>query len=104
MKTIDVTQLRDLLAAGAITLVDVREDDELALASIAGAVHLPLHQLPQRFGELDPHAPLALLCHHGMRSEMAARFLEKNGCTDIANVSGGIDAWSIAVDPGVPRY
>lgn len=104
MKIIDVTQLRDLLAAGAITLVDVREDDELALASIPGAVHLPLHQLPQRFSELDPQAPLALLCHHGMRSEMAARFLEKNGYRDIANVSGGIDAWSLAVDASVPRY
>lgn len=104
MKIIEVTQLRDLLAAGAITLVDVREDDELALASIPGAVHLPLHQLPQRFSELDPQAPLALLCHHGMRSEMAARFLEKNGYRDIANVSGGIDAWSLAVDASVPRY
>lgn len=104
MKTITVNQLRELLTANAITVVDVREDDELTLASIAGAVHLPLHQLPQRFSELDPQTPFAMLCHHGSRSEMAARFLEKQGFSDIANVSGGIDAWSREVDPRVPRY
>src|SRR3546814_18764945 len=98
MKTISVTQLHERLAAGTITVVDVREDDELALARIDSAVHMPLHQLPQRFSELDPQAPIALLCHHGMRSEMAARFLEKNGYGDIANISGGTDAWSIAID------
>src|SRR3546814_1737131 len=98
MKTISVTQLHERLAAGTITVVDVREDDELALARIDSAVHMPLHQLPQRFSELDPQAPIALLCHHGMRSEMAARFLEKNGYGDIANISGGIDAWSIEID------
>src|SRR3546814_3454876 len=87
MKTISVTQLHERLAAGTITVVDVREDDELALARIDSAVHMPLHQLPQRFSELDPQAPIALLCHHGMRSEMAARFLEKNGYGDIANRS-----------------
>jgi rhodanese-related sulfurtransferase len=104
MKIISVAELRDLLAADAVTLVDVRGADELALARVAGAVHLPLHELPQRFGELNPQAPIAVLCHHGARSEMAARFLEKNGFSDVSNVAGGIDAWSLGVDPGVPRY
>ncbi|MFT4047096.1 MAG: rhodanese-like domain-containing protein [Solimonas sp.] len=104
MKIISVTELQSLLAAGAVTLLDVRGADELDLASLAAAQHIPLHELPQRSGELDKAAPIAVLCHHGGRSEMAARFLEKNGFSDVANVTGGIDAWSLQVDPGVPRY
>ncbi len=104
MKTLTPEQLRALLDAGATTLLDVRGADELALARIDGAVHLPLHELPQRLGELNPQKPIAVLCHHGARSEMAARFLEKNGFGDVSNVVGGIDAWSTQIDPGVPRY
>jgi rhodanese-related sulfurtransferase len=104
MKIITVEQLRDLREAGSVTLIDVRSADELALASIEGAIHLPMHELPQRIGELDRDAPIAVLCHHGSRSEMAARYLEKSGFSDISNVAGGIDAWSTNVDPGVPRY
>lgn len=104
MKTLTVTQLRDLLADGAITLIDVRGDDELALASIDGALHLPMHELPNRLAELDRAAAIAVLCHHGVRSEMAARFLEKHGFGDVASVAGGIEAWSAEIDAGVPRY
>lgn len=104
MKILTVEQLRDLRQSGSVILVDVRGADELELAAIDGAMHLPLHELPQRLGELERDAPIAVLCHHGGRSEMAARFLEKNGYTDIANVAGGIDAWSLGVDPDVPRY
>ncbi|WP_028008786.1 rhodanese-like domain-containing protein [Solimonas flava] len=104
MKIISVTELKAQLAAQAVTLIDVRSADELALAAIAGARHMPMHELPQRLGELDPAAPIAVLCHHGVRSEMAGRFLEKNGFADVASVAGGIDAWSTDVDPGVPRY
>jgi len=104
MKIIDVTELKNLLAAGSVTLLDVRSAEELDIARIEGARHIPLSELPQRFSELDAGAPLAVLCHHGARSEMAARFLEKNGFGDVANVAGGIDAWSLNVDPAVPRY
>lgn len=104
MKTITVAELRALLDAGAVTLIDVRGEDELALARLDGARHLPMHELPQRLGELDREAPVAVLCHHGARSEMAARFLEKQGFRDVANVAGGIDAWSTEIDPAVPRY
>ncbi|NKF21457.1 rhodanese-like domain-containing protein [Solimonas marina] len=104
MKILTVEQLQSLRLAGAITVVDVREADEVAYAPLDGAVHIALQTLPQRLSELDRHAPLAMLCHHGMRSEMAARFLEQNGYTDVANIVGGIDAWSAVIDPGVPRY
>src|SRR3546814_13427699 len=94
MKTISVTQLHERLAAGTRTVVDVREDDELALARIDSAVHMPLHQLPQRFSELDPQALIAMQCHHGMRSELEAPFLYKNYHGDTATTSGGLHAWA----------
>jgi rhodanese-related sulfurtransferase len=104
MRTIDVHELQQLLADGKIMLLDVRGDDEFSYAAIAGSVHIPLPELPRRADELNPARPIAVLCHHGLRSEMAARWLERNGFTDVSNVAGGIDAWSMHVDPTVPRY
>ncbi len=109
MHIIEVAELRDRLASGSIHLLDVRSAEELECARItAPLTHIPLQELPQRLEELggssNLQAPIAVLCHHGMRSEMAARFLERNGFTDVSNVSGGIDAWSVSVDPSVPRY
>lgn len=104
MKTFSVRDLKERLDDGRTILLDVRSADELELARIEAAVHIPLNELPLRIGELNPQAPIAVLCHHGMRSEMAARFLEKNGFADVANVAGGIDAWSQQIDSGVPRY
>ena len=104
MRIIDVHELQQHLAEGETLLLDVRGDDEFSYASIAGSVHIPLPELPRRVAELNPARPIAVLCHHGMRSEMAARWLEQNGFTDVSNVAGGIDAWSMHVDPAVPRY
>lgn len=104
MKVISVLDLQELLRRDAVTLVDVREADELELARIPGAIHIPLHEVPARAAELERSAPIALLCHHGMRSEMAARWLEQHGWSDLANVVGGIDAWSLHVDRDTPRY
>lgn len=104
MKNLTVHELKRQLDAGGLTLLDVRGADELAVAQIAGAVHIPLHELAQRITELDSLAPIAVLCHHGMRSAMAAHHLESRGFMNVANVSGGIDAWSTEIDPQVPRY
>ncbi len=103
MQTIDVHELQARLTQG-VTLLDVRTDEELAIAALPGGVHIPLQELPRRMGELNPGHPIAVLCHHGVRSDMAARFLEQNGFSDVSNVAGGIDAWSLHVDPDVPRY
>ncbi len=104
MNLISVQDLRSHLDAGDVTLIDVRTAEELALASLAGALHLPMAELPARLGELDPQAHIAVLCHHGVRSEMAARFLERNGFTNVSSVVGGIDAWSLSIDAAVPQY
>lgn len=86
------------------TLLDVREAWELEIASIDGALHIPLGQLLTRVAELDTALPVAVLCHSGMRSGQAAQFLDKQGFKRVYNVSGGIDRWATDVDPAIARY
>lgn len=102
---VSARELQALLASGRpLTLLDVREPEELAIAALPGATHIPMAVVPVRAHELDPARPLVVLCHHGVRSFMAARWLRANGFTDVMDVDGGIDAWSRDVDPAVPRY
>jgi len=104
MKEISVHDLQALLQRGEVTVVDVRTAEELELAAMPGALHVPLHALPVRAGELNPNAAIAVLCHHGVRSLTAARYLEQSGFSDVSSVAGGIDAWSVQIDPSVARY
>lgn len=104
MKTMTVAELKTRLDQDPLPLLDVRTAEELAVAALPGALHIPMQELPTRFGELDPQTPIAVLCHHGVRSEMAGRFLERNGFAEVYSVAGGIDAWSAEIDPGIPRY
>ena len=107
-------QLDDWLSAHAglaqVPLVlDVREPLEVQAASVRpnGAfelLHIPMNQIPARLGELRADRPTACLCHHGMRSMNVAMFLARNGFDQVANIAGGIDAWTLERDPAVPRY
>lgn len=67
-------------------------------------VAIPMGELPGRLSELDPSRPLACLCHHGVRSLHVAVFLDQQGFGTLANITGGIDAWSRERDTSVPRY
>lgn len=101
---ITATEARDAMTRGLL-LVDVRTSEELALAHIAGAVHIPLHELESRMDELGDHqGPIAFVCHHGVRSLKAALMARAMGKPQAMSVAGGIEAWSLAADPGVPRY
>ena len=64
----------------------------------------PMSQLPGRLQDLPRDRPVACLCHHGVRSQHVAQWLAQQGYPDVANIAGGIDAWSQEHDPGVPRY
>ena len=86
------------------TLLDVREPWEAALCRIPGAVLIPMGELPSRVQELDPDAETVVICHHGVRSYHAARYLETIGFDDVVNLSGGVAAWADEVDPSMPRY
>jgi monothiol glutaredoxin len=83
--------------------VDVRTDGERALATIAGSTLLDQAE-HDRLLTLDRQTPIVLHCHHGFRSQSAAQYFQQQGFTTLYNVIGGIDAWSMTVDPKVPRY
>ena len=87
-------------------LLDVREAAEREKARIEGATWIPLGELAARLDELDAwrERPVVVHCHHGGRSLRAARALRERGFAQVANLTGGIDAWSLTVDPSVPRY
>ena len=90
--------------AGAITLVDVRPPEERAIAAApvdySGLENAGL----ERLLALPKDTPLAFLCHHGGRSAQAAMYFAQRGFDNLYNVVGGIDAWSLNVDPEIPRY
>ena len=87
-----------------LLVLDVREPHEIALAPFPESVNIPLRQLPGRLAELDPHAPVVTLCHHGQRSLRAREILMAAGFGNVRSLAGGIDAWSREVDAAVPRY
>ena len=95
-------------AAGPLVVLDVREPWELQTASIKPAGFelqaIPMSLIPVRLEELDRTRPIACLCHHGGRSMQVAAFLVQQGFERVANISGGIHAWSAQVDPSVPCY
>jgi monothiol glutaredoxin len=103
VKRIGPKELAKMLAEGKVQLFDVRPDAERARASIKDARSLDAEGQQHLF-ELAKDTPIALLCHHGVRSRAAAEELLGEGFTRVFNVEGGIDAWSLEVDPAVPRY
>ncbi|WP_017653069.1 rhodanese-like domain-containing protein [Fortiea contorta] len=107
---ISVEELAQRLSTkdSSIQLVDVREPQELAIASLEGFVNLPLSefaewgdQVPTLF---NPHAETLVLCHHGVRSAQMCQWLVAQGFTNVKNIAGGIDAYSLSVDNTVPQY
>ncbi len=105
-REISVERLHELQSNGqAPCILDVRSDEEVALARIEGEmVHIPLHLLPLRWKELDPAREYVVLCHLGVRSRHAVQFLVDQGFERVRDIVGGIDRWSSVVDPEVPRY
>jgi rhodanese-related sulfurtransferase len=104
VREITAAELKSLLAAPAPpTVIDVREPWEAEVCAFAGAQLIPLRSLPQRLQEIPRDRPVAVLCHHGQRSLMAAQYLEQQGY-DAMSVRGGIDRWAAEVDRGMPRY
>ena len=85
-------------------VIDVREDWELQLARIPDVVHVPMSQVPARLAEFAKDAETIVMCHAGGRSLRVAHFLANQGFTNVANLTGGIAAWSEEVDATVPQY
>ena len=100
--------LQQARQTGEPVVLDVREPHELQVASIRAQGFelktIPMGVIPVRLDELDPSRPVACLCHHGGRSMQVAGFLASRGFSNVANIAGGIHAWSSEVDPTVPQY
>lgn len=107
MKHLSVTELAQRLAndAGAKPfLLDVREPREFQTCHIEGSTLMPMNTVPARQQELDPEMEIICICHHGSRSMAVASFLERNGFTNVSNLSGGVHAWATQVDGNMPTY
>ena len=107
IRQISVRDVNAMLSAGTpLLLLDVREPEEHAFCHLPGSVLMPLGDLPTRWEELEvpDDAMVVVYCHHGVRSLRGAGFLEHVGLTNVASMAGGIEEWSLAVDPTVPRY
>ncbi len=103
--TITVRELKDRLDKGEdLFILDVREPHEYSMAKIEGSVLIPLGTIPNSLDKLDPNREIVAMCHKGMRSADAMGFLLQQGFSNVKNLVGGIDAWSVEIDPSVPRY
>lgn len=103
----DCRSVKALLDKGTEFLfLDCREPGEYATAKIAGTRLIPMSELTQRVGELEPYRNAAIVvhCHHGGRSLRVTNWLRQQGFAQATNMSGGIDDWSVQVDPSIPRY
>lgn len=104
VKSLSPKEAKALLDKGEVkVLVDVRTEEERAKAKIEGAIHLNA-QTTAELDKLDKNTPIIFHCHHGSRSRSAAQRFAEEGFSTVYNLEGGIDAWSLEVDPKVARY
>ncbi|NJN75398.1 MAG: rhodanese-related sulfurtransferase [Synechococcaceae cyanobacterium RL_1_2] len=108
MATISVEELAARLDEPNIQLVDVREPEEIAIAVLDRFTLLPLSQFERWSGQikeiLDPTLETLVLCHHGVRSGQMCQWLSNQGFSNVKNITGGIDYYSLKVDDSIPRY
>jgi rhodanese-related sulfurtransferase len=97
--------VKQLFASGKdVMFVDVREKWEYETTRIEGATLIPLREVPGNLSVFERAQEIVLFCHHGMRSLDAAAWLRSQGVAGARSMAGGIDRWSLEVDPRVPRY
>lgn len=108
-RRLDAGRLGGEIAHARGVLLDCRRPDEWDKCRIAGAALIPMQEIERRADELEDEdggrdRPIVVYCHHGVRSLRVAAALRAMGFTDVRSLAGGIEAWSMGVDPGVPRY
>ena len=106
METMTAQEAAHLLqtAPDDTVLLDVRENVELQLAAIPGALHIPMGEIPARLAELDKGKTIICMCHLGGRSAQVTQYLAAQGYQAVHNLDGGIAAWSAQVDADIPTY
>ncbi len=103
---VETSRILQEAGAGECLLLDCRTPEEHAIARIQGALLIPMQDLPQRVSELDSWQArqIVVYCHHGVRSLRVTHWLRARGYGHVSSLRGGIEAWSLDVDPQVPRY
>jgi len=93
-------------AGEPVFFLDVRQPEEHAFCRLPGSQLIPLGELQQRHSEIQPPpgSTIVVYCHHGIRSLTAAQILQNAGFENVVSLAGGIEAWSVAIDPTIPRY
>lgn len=102
---ISAADVKRMLDAGDdFHFVDVRQPEEFAIARLEGARLIPMADIPAALSQLDDDRPVIVFCHHGVRSLNVANWLRQHGIGQVWSMAGGIDLWSLQMDPTVPRY
>ena len=105
MDSLNVIELkRELENRLQTVLLDVRDKWEYEICHIDGSINISLSEIMERKNELDKQPRTVVICHHGMRSTMAAEHLISEGFEQIVNLEGGIDAWACSIDKNMTRY
>lgn len=106
MEQLSVRALQERLAAPGAppVILDVREGWEVQRCALPRTTHIPMGQIPDRITELQTDQEIVVVCHHGVRSQHVAQFLEHQGFTRLYNLRGGIDAWAREIDPAMATY
>lgn len=99
-------EVKALLDSGVpLRIIDVREPAEHEVCHIEGATLIPMRSIPEHLNELDADdTPIVVFCHHGVRSLSVVDWLRRQGVENCRSMAGGIDLWSLQIDPSVPRY
>lgn len=104
---IDCQSVNSRLQSGdEFLLLDCREADEHEYSNIQAATLIPMSEIQDRVDELTPHrdSDIVVYCHHGMRSLQVAHWLKNQGFANVMSMAGGIDRWSLEIDPTIARY
>lgn len=96
--------VKQALDEGNIRLIDVRGEDEWNTARIEGATLASKELVEEMVGSWEKDTPIVFYCHSGVRSLHAVHFFAQKGFTNVKSMAGGIDRWSVIIDPNVPRY
>ena len=102
-KQISVIELEKESNKGSITIIDVREPNELKICKIADSISIPLERIPSKLGIFENSKKYAIICHSGFRSQIATEYLNQRGY-NCYNVRGGIDSWAENIDNTMNRY
>lgn len=96
--------VQEMVKRKDVLMLDVREHTEIQICHVENAMHVPMGEIPNKLDDLPKNKDLIVFCHMGVRSRQVMNYLRRNGFSRAFNLKGGIDRWSVEVDPQIQRY